>query len=118
MKIVEISDFLRGRDEIITIRFNPEDLIELPCDCIYSSDLNALQKVIILKRIEVYKGGKCVPYPSVAWLDGVENDTQLVTRAFVKTEEEFKIMTSPEGVPDGRLMVEAQKAGVFTEIIS
>ncbi|MBZ9577869.1 hypothetical protein KJA13_02425 [Patescibacteria group bacterium] len=117
---------MRGRAGKITIRFDPQDLVELQCHCDYDPKLCGKEdednKVMLVRKIEVQNpDGSWSPYPSVTWLDGVEgeDDEQLVTRAFIKKtdEEGFDIMSSWQGVPDGTLMCAAKGAGIHTETI-
>jgi len=117
-----VRDFLRGGREEVTIRFDGEDLVELPCNCEYdpalcSKDSN---KVLLVRKVEIKnEDGSWSPYPSATWLDGVENEDQLVSKALIKktNEEEFSIMVSTDGVPDGKLLLAAEEAGVYTETI-
>ena len=123
MKIVKTKDFLRGKSEKeIILRYDPNNVIELPCHCEYDPVLSRPKgnRVVILKKVEMQKeDGSWIPYPSVTWLDGVENEEQLMTRALVKKtgEEAISIMGSSDGVPDGTLMSAANEAGVYTETI-
>jgi len=123
MKIVKTKDFLRGKSgKEITLRYDPNNVIELPCHCEYDPALSKPKgnRVIILKKVEVKnEDGSWSPYPSVTWLDGVENEEQLMTKALVKKtgEEAISVMGSSDGVPDGTLMSAADEAGVYTETI-
>jgi hypothetical protein len=123
MKTVKIEDFLRGKSgKEITIRFDPNNVIELPCHCKYDPALSKPKgnQAIILRKVEVQnEDGSWSLYPSVTWLDGVEDEEQLMTRALVKItgEEAISIMGSSDGVPDGTLMSAANEAGVYTETI-
>ncbi len=117
--MVKIRDYLRGRaDEEITVRFNPANVATLSCGCDYEGSAGD-KTVVILKKMEFLElNGSWAPYPAVTWLDGAEGDEQLITRAFVRKDDgEFYIMTSPDGVPDGRLMTSAQKEGIYTETL-
>jgi hypothetical protein len=125
LKPIKVKDFMRGRPrEEITIRFDPEDLVKLPCHCDYDPALRGKEKneVMLVRKIEVQNpDGSWSPYPSVTWLDGVEgpDDEQLMTRALVKRigKEGFTIMNSSQGVPDGTLMCAAEAADVHTETL-
>ena len=112
----KVEDILRGRNKEIVIRFDDNDLVKLPCHCKYDSALR--NKVWLVRKVEVKSpSGDWNLYPSATWLDGVEYDGQLVSRAIVKktNEEGFDIMSSPEGVPDGKLLIAAEEIGVYTE---
>ncbi|MBU4511676.1 hypothetical protein KKD19_00320 [Patescibacteria group bacterium] len=118
----KIRDFLRGGKGEVTIRFDDKDLARLPCDCEYDPALCGKDgnEVLVVRKIEVQSDdGSWEPYPSVTWLDGVESEEQLATKVLVqKTDEEgFNIMASTDGVPDGKLMCEAEGAGIYTETI-
>jgi len=117
----ELKDFLRGTDKTVVIRFEDADLAELPCAARYDSALCAEggNRVLVVKKCEVLNGDVWLPYPTVTWLDSVEYEEQLVTRALVKKtdEEGFDLMASPDGVPDGMLMEAAVAAGIFTQYI-
>ena len=122
MKVVKVRDLLRGGREEVTIRFDSDNLVKLPCHCQYDSALAGKDgnEVMVVRKIEVQnKDGSWSLYPSVTWLDGAEYEEQLLTKVLVKkTEEEgFDIMSSSQGVPDGKLMCEAQGAGIYTENI-
>ena len=123
MKVVKTNDFLRGKSEkTITIRYDPNEVIELPCHCEYDSALSKPRgnRVVILKKVEIQNNdGSWSPYPSVTWLDGVEGEEQLVTKALVKItgEKAISVMGSSDGVPDGKLMSAAEEAGIYTETI-
>jgi len=117
-----VKDFLRGGDREVTLRFDPNDVITLWCHCEYDSALCAKEgnRVMLLRKVEVKnKDGSWSLYPSVTWLDGVENEEQLMTRAIIKKtgEKGATIMGSTDGVLDGELMVGAKAAGIYTESI-
>ncbi len=112
----KVKDTLRGRNKEVVIRFDGNDLVKLPCHCKYDSALQ--NEVLLVRKVELKESnGEWVLYPSATWLDGVEYDGQLVSRAIVKktNEEGFDIMSSPEGVPDGKLLIAAEEIGVYTE---
>lgn len=122
LKVVTVRDFLRGGREEVTIRFNPEDLVKLPCHCEYDPALCKKDgnEVMLVRKIEVQnEDGSWSPYPSVTWLDGVGYEEQLVTMALIKktNEEGHDIMGSTDGVPDAKLMIAADEAGIYTETI-
>lgn len=117
-----VKDFLRGSSREVTLRFDPEDVVTLPCHCEYDPALCAKEgnQVMLLKKVEVQnEDGSWAPCPSVTWLDGIENEEQLMTRAIIRKsgEKGASIMGSFDGVPDGELMVAAKEAGVYTETI-
>ena len=122
LQVVTVRDFLRGGREDITIRFDPEDLVKLPCHCEYDPVLcrGDDNEVMLVRSAEVQdKDGSWSPYPSVTWLDGVGYEDQLVTVALIKKtdEEGHDIMVSTDGVPDGKLMTAAAEADIYTETI-
>jgi hypothetical protein len=122
LKVVTVRDLMRGSKEEVTIRFETEDLVRLPCHCQYDPALSKKDgnEVMVVKKVEVQNpDGSWSPYPSVTWLDGVESEEQLVTKVLVKktNEEGFHIMVSSQGVPDGKLMCAAVEAGLYTETI-
>lgn len=93
--------------------------MEIPCSVTYNPAIKGKKekKVLLPKKIETLKGNNWEPYPAVTWIDGVEYEDQLVTRVlFVMPETGDLIFAeSPEGVPDAKLMMEAEKAGILTE---
>ena len=112
----KVKDILRGRNKKIVIRFDTNDLVKLPCHCKYDSVL--CNEVLLVGKVEIKNSnGDWSLYPSATWLDGVEYDGQLVSRAIVKktNEEGFDIMSSSEGVPDGKLLIAAEDVGIYTE---
>jgi len=121
-KIVETKDYLRGIYKKIILRFDEEDLIELSCHCNYDPALPKKDgnKVMLLRKVEIQnEDGSWSLYPSVTWLDGVENEEQLETKALIKrtNEEGIDVMCSLDGLPDGELMLAAEEEGVYTETI-
>jgi hypothetical protein len=122
VKVVKTRDYLRGSEEEITLRYDPDDVVKLPCFCKYDPALSGPKEneVLIIRKVEIQKeDGTWEPYPSVTWLDGVETEEQLVTKALVKLSKtgEVVVMVSPQGLPDGRLMRAAKEAGIHTELI-
>ena len=124
LKERKIKNILRGRsEEEIIIRFDSDDLVKLSCRCRYDTlcgkDGNEVNEVIVARKIEIKKSdGSWSNYPSVTWLDGVENEKQFVSRVLIKKGRGgFAIMSSPQGAPDGKLFVTAKRAGVYTEIV-
>jgi hypothetical protein len=115
MKIYKIPDYMRLSGKIITVRFDPNDVVTLSCHCKYDPALD--KKVRLLRKVEVQReDGTWEPYPSVVWIDAGE---VLITRALVKItgENEISVMSSPNGVPDGELMTAAEEAGIYTETL-
>lgn len=115
-------DYMRGMRGKITIRFDSNDLVRLPCHCKYDPALcsDKGNEVMLVRKIEIKKpDGSWELYPSATWLDGVQSENQLQSKAFLKktNEEGFDIMASTDGVPDGELLVAAKKAGIHTETI-
>ena len=118
LREVTVQDHMRGSREEVTIRFDKEDVVELSCQCEYDPALKGTVRLV--RNIEVRNpDGSWSPYPSYTWLDGVQGEEQLVSRAVVmKTGEDVPtIMVSTQGVPDGKLGVAAKEAGVYTETI-
>ncbi|PIP23733.1 MAG: hypothetical protein COX90_02090 [Candidatus Nealsonbacteria bacterium CG_4_10_14_0_2_um_filter_38_17] len=118
----KVKDILRGGSEEITIRFDGDDLVKLPCDCEYDPALCRKDgnEVMLVRKVEIKNpDGSWSPYPSATWLDEVECEEQLVSRVLIKktNEEGFDIMSSSQGVPDGKLLVAAEETGVYTETI-
>jgi len=122
LKERKVRDILRGGSEEITIRFDDDDVVKLPCHCEYDPALCRKDgnEVMLVRKVEIKNpDGSWSPYPSATWLDGVEGEEQLVSKVLIKkTEEEgFDIMFSAQGVPDGKLLLAAKEAGVYTETI-
>ncbi len=122
LKERKVRDILRGGSEEITIRFDGDDLVKLPCNCEYDPALCRKDgnEVMLVRKVEIKNpDGSWSPYPSATWLDGVEDEEQLVSRVLIKktNEEGFDVMSSAQGVPDGELLVAAEEAGVYTETI-
>lgn len=112
----ETKDLVRGNSErVVTIHWDPEDLVLLPCHTSYDPALE--KQVRVPRRVEWLDGEEWKPYPVVAWHDGVFSDLQLQTVAIiVKTNESgVHIMASADGVPDGVLMLVAEQAGIYVE---
>ena len=117
-----IRDFMRGSLKEVTIRFDDEDLLKLPCHCEYDPVLCTKEgnEVMLVRKVEARNAdGSWSLYPSATWLDGVENELQLMSRVLIKKtgEEGFDIMSSTDGVPDGKLMCAVGEAGIYTETI-
>ncbi len=122
LKERKVRDILRGGSEEITIRFDDDDLVKLPCFCEYDPALCKKDgnEVMLVRKVEIKNpDGSWGLYPSATWLDGVQGEEQLVSRVLIKktNEEGFDIMSSSQGVPDGKLLVAAGEAGVYTETI-
>ena len=118
----KVRNLLRGGSEEITIRFDGDDLVKLPCYCRYDPALCGQDgnEVMVVRRVEIKNSdGSYSSYPSVVWLDGVEDGEQLESRVLIKktNEKGFDIMSSAQGIPDGKLLVAAEEAGIYTETI-
>jgi hypothetical protein len=119
----KISNLLMGRpQESITIRTDCDDVVELSCHCQYDPALVSAEgnKVLLLRKVEIQSAdGNWNIYPSVVWLDGVQDEEQLVTRALIKKTGKtgFYTLQSSEGVPDGTLCLAAEAAGIHMETI-
>lgn len=124
MKEVIIEDLLRSSTKEITVRYDSEDIVTLPCHCKYDPALSTDEgnEVMLLRKIEVKnEKGVWVPYPSVTWINGeAGNEELLVTKAIIKMTEDGGICTmmSSQGVPDAKLMLAAEKAGICTETLN
>ncbi len=121
-RIVKVKDYLRGTYKQITLRFDEKNLVELECYCNYDPAFRKKDgnRVMIIRKVEIQnEDGSWSLYPSVTWLDGVENDEQLETKVLVKItgEEGIDVMCSLNGLPDAKLILAAGEAGVHTETI-
>ena len=106
---------------MVTIRFDGDDLIKLPCHCQYDPALcgESGKEVMLVRKVEIKnQDDSWSPYPSAAWLDGFSPEG-IISMAFIKktNQEGFDIMSSSDGVPDAELLVAAKEAGVYTETI-
>jgi len=116
-------DYMRGGRNPLTIRFDGDILVKLPCHCAYDPKLCGKKgnHVMLVRSAEVKNtDGTWRPYPTATWLDDVEYADQLVSKALVKRtggDGGFDFMVSTNGVPDGKLLVAAREAGVYTETI-
>jgi len=124
MKEAKVRDIMRGKKEEVVIRFEDtlSNLAKLPCSCRYDPVLSRKSgnHAMVVRKIERKNAdGSWSPYPSVTFLDGVSNENQLVTVAFIKKlgEEGYDIMQSTDGIPDYKLLTTAKEAGIFTEFI-
>ena len=121
LRELTVRDLMRGGKTEITVRFDSDDLVSLICDCHYDGhDLREFDGMVnLVKKVEIRNpDGSWSLYPSATWLDGVESEDQLISRALVRRADgEFHIMSSTQGVPDGKLLVAAEEAGVYTETI-
>ncbi|MCL5407232.1 MAG: hypothetical protein M1429_01930 [Patescibacteria group bacterium] len=118
-KMFDIRSGNQDPESKITVRYDTDDTVLLPCFCNYDPTLH--KQVHILRRVEKLEpDGTWTIYPSVIWLDGVFDEDQLQTLALVKKNGEsgIFIMSSTDGVPDGELMSAAEKAGIHTETIN
>ena len=119
MREIRTMDIMRGASQDpITVRLDYKDVIELECHHRYNNA--GPGRVIIASKIEIKNpDGSWSPYPSVTWLDGVEWEDQLQTKAVILAPcgEGFDVVVGMQGVPDGVLMSAAKKAGVHTEFI-
>ncbi len=120
LKERSVKDIMRGGggSEEITIRFDGDDLVKLPCHCRYDPALCGADgnEVMLVRKIEIKNpDGSWSPYPSATWLDG----EQLISRVLIKKTNKkwFFTMSSGEGVPDSKLLLAASEAGVYTETI-
>ena len=101
--------FHKYAGDMITIR---TDLKTILVDSEESYDGKKIVK--LLKKIEISSGDeKWKPYPSVFL---VSRDNHPQTICFVRGDE-ITVLSSPKGIPDEKLMSNAQKAGIYTETI-
>jgi len=87
LKERKVRDILRGGSEEITIRFDGDDLVKLPCHCEYDPALCKKDgnEVMLVRKVEIKNpDGSWSPYPSATWLDGVEGEEQLVSKVLIK----------------------------------
>ncbi len=111
------KDYRDGSTSEKKFRLDPDDWVELECGCVYPSYSSSTPRTVrLLRKIEVCEGGEWSPYPSVFWVDA---DEALYTVAILadSSDGSFHIAQSPNGVPDGALMLAAEKAGIHTEMI-
>lgn len=110
----DITDILRNRDGKVTIRFNPEDIAILPSQLNYSGEgeLRPVYSAKLLRRVEALDGDSWKSYPSASWI-GDKNTIEAYTVALIKlSDDSVGVMESPIGMPDARLILEAEKAGI------
>ena len=114
-KEFEMPDYRFSGNEqpIVTIRTDLETILVET-----GAKYNGKKTINLLKKMEIFIGDRgWVPYPSVFW---VSKGDQLQTTCFVKENsdsEEITVFNSPNGVPDGELMTNAKKAGIYTEMV-
>ncbi|MBU1045756.1 hypothetical protein KJ616_01380 [Patescibacteria group bacterium] len=124
-RIFSMPDEMRGRsDKIITLRFDRSDTVDLPCACNYPMGVSVVcdnigrLRVLRTAEVSVGDGGLWRPYPTITWLDGVEEPGQLVTRvAALNREGGISIVNTPNGVFDERLVKEAERRRIYVEYI-
>jgi hypothetical protein len=117
-KVRRIQDYLRHTGKEVIIRFDPEDTIELPCDCLYDETLG--KRVRILKKVEMRDNdGFWKPYPSISWYLGGGDIGQSYTIVLVRLvgEEAITPCSSKNWCPDSLLFKAAEEAGIHTETI-
>jgi hypothetical protein len=104
--------------DTIKLRYDFRSAIKMPCQGDYDPALNG--EVFLLRKVQVQKpDGSRMYYPSMVLLDGIENDEQLVTRAFIRKvgERSMSVVESPNGAPDKALLDAAHREGVYTKIL-
>jgi hypothetical protein len=109
-----LKDVMRGRpDHNVFLRTDLDDLVQVSCYSKYDPQLN--KQVRILRQVEVQEDEEWKPYPVVSWLDGVTHEDQLQTMVLVvPIGDTLTALGTTDGVPDGELMLEAEKAGIYT----
>lgn len=115
---MSIQDYMRGGGGgQVTIRFDPEDVLEVPCHCEYDPALSNKKhgnRVRVLRKVEVRKPyGSWKPYPSYTWVDA-DGGPYTKVMVMLTGEKAVSIMTSTVGVPDGKLGVALREAGVYS----
>ena len=123
LKQCRVKNVLRGSREEVIIRFDENNLIGLPCHCRYDPALCTKKgnRVMVVRRVEIKNpDNSWSPYPSMTWLDGIECGGQLVTRVLIKKakEKRFEVMSSLQGVPDGKLFRAVKEVGIYTETLN
>jgi len=71
LKERKAPDILRGGRGEVTIRFDDDDLVKLPCHCQYDPALCKEEgnEVMVARKIETKnEDGSWSPYPSATWL--------------------------------------------------
>ncbi len=121
-KIRRIKDWLRYEEREIIIKFDPDNVIELPCHCRYDPALITKngKRVRLLKKADVRKNdGSWQPYPTISQLWGGGIEGQCYTRALIKItgEEDITVSDSENWCPDTVLLTAAEAEGIYTEII-
>ena len=92
------------------LRFSKETMI-LPCYTNY--DPTRDKEVEVPKSAEIQlENGDWKPYPIVRWVD---TDAVLWTEVLVVREDGIYEMASTNGVPDGKLHLAAEKAGLLVD---
>ena len=112
MKEFEVGDFRIFGNEKIILRTDLE-IVTVNTGAEY----NGKKIINLLKKMEILVSEEWKPYPSVFWISVGE---QLQTICFAKEDsnsEEVTVFASPNGVPDGELMLNAKKKGIYTETI-
>jgi len=90
-------------------RTDPDDYVEVEGRTKYNgSNLHKL-----LKKIEYQVDGEWKPYPSAVWVD--KGEELYVAFFVVDGDGGVGMLSSPNGVPDGKLMSNADAAGILTK---
>lgn len=120
LKPMRVKDFLRGNgSREVILRFDKKDLVEVECHCDYGTlGDDGKRRVKIPRKIEVFEDGQWKPYPVASWFDQSENPDGIFSRAMILKGNDFCIMQSSMGIPDGALLVAAGEAVIYTETIN
>lgn len=115
-----VKDFLRGNgNKEVIIRFDERDLAEVECHCDYGVlGSDGKRRVKIPRKVELFEGGEWKPYPVAVWFGQSDNPDGIFSRAIVLQGKDFSIWQSFMGITDATLLVEAERAGIFTERIN
>ncbi len=115
-----ITDILRNREDPVTVRFNAEDTKTLASEWNYSGDdkPRAGYTAELLRKVEVLEYGEWKPYPSVSRIAEDGGDKPYTVALVRLRDGSIGIMESPAGMPDRKLMLEAEKAGILTQTIA
>jgi hypothetical protein len=117
----EMEDYLRNSRKKIIVRFDPDDVVLLPCHCRYDPKLcnREEKKVYLLRKIEILKDGSWEIYPSISWSWGGGEEGQSYTTVLVKItgEEGIDVFGSTNWCPDSTLFNAAKAAGIHVETL-
>lgn len=113
-KLIEWKLRVPWEDEECLFRINPSDYVEVEGHSKYEG--SNIHK--ILRKIERRIEDKWEPYPSVVWVDNgnIDSEYGLYSAWFaVDKEGAVVLVNGPYGIPDGTLMINAEKKGILTK---